>query len=907
MSDAIGEETDNMELQPLVYENEDIIAQRPERETNGGIKSPRDHTVPPDSVDGTQNNGPVEIPEIFSPGVGDTYIVPLPTLASNPRPRPGTERRQRRYPGMDETDYEGIKDPTTDHEDEQEPRNSGLHPCQTEGMVEASLSPDDATTARCFLSKSSYLQKKCNELFFAVCYHQKEKMDEILNGEESSTLVKLLTWPDTNGRPCIMQAITRQSLNCIRPLLEHLKTLDFYSFGMNKMDALQSQCDGKNILHVAAQMVRLDQEIINAIDIDLIMNGLADNEDINGTTPLIVACQYKNDFVAQRLVSARARIDHVDHNGDSPIYLAAARGSDETLKLFLREGAQVTTNQLDIFKKRELYHNKSTILQAILKSRSPKTLQVCLDIDNGRDAILDCLRQELVSDRTFIHAVCETPLVSLVELAIEDNEHVLESLDNDDVTPLMKATEAEQLDIVELILSKDSGKKTLSWQKTSTKETALMIACKKGFHKIVKFIMENSDTNMNLGQKDKHDSNVFHHAAKHDNLLCVMIDICRRTEKYKNYKDYLNLKDKVGYVALHLAATSGSYKNVKLLLENDVPYDTLSSSSRTALHYAAFSNIETVEALLEFVKNKIDKPDAVKQFIDAVDSRLQTSLHIAASFGKWQTVSVLLDNGAAIKCDEENETALHLASFAGCTKTVKLLIRNQPAIVKHENRVGETAAMFAALGGQTEVLKILFDNKAKLWAESHGSSVEKRKTCLDWAVENNKPDTAKAILEHTNWKETMEKSAFSPDGLLAMMVKSMPNVAIDVLNKCEKKEKNKTEYDFFALQTKGEKPSGEKRIDNVTAMEALGTMAENSRIECLNHAVVQKFMEQKWSLRARKWYLGCLSIYATFLLSFTAYISLFTQGYASDARCMIISRIICYVFATLNIIRELLQ
>ena len=49
----------------------------------------------------------------------------------------------------------------------------------------------------------------------------------------------------------------------------------------------------------------------------------------------------------------------------------------------------------------------------------------------------------------------------------------------------------------------------------------------------------------------------------------------------------------------------------------------------------------------------------------------------------------------------------------------------------------------------------------------------------------------------------MEKSCFSPDGLLAKMVKSMPNVAMDVLNKCEKKENNKTEYDFFALQTKG--------------------------------------------------------------------------------------------------------
>ena len=88
---------------------------------------------------------------------------------------------------------------------------------------------------------------------------------------------------------------------------------------------------------------------------------------------------------------------------------------------------------------------------------------------------------------------------------------------------------------------------------------------------------------------------------------------------------------------------------MELLLENDVPYNTLSSGNRTALHCAASTNIDTVEALLDFVKNKIDKQDALKQFIDEVDSRLQTSLHIAASNGKWQTVSVLLENGAAIK------------------------------------------------------------------------------------------------------------------------------------------------------------------------------------------------------------------------------------------------------------------
>ncbi len=54
-----------------------------------------------------------------------------------------------------------------------------------------------------------------------------------------------------------------------------------------------------------------------------------------------------------------------------------------------------------------------------------------------------------------------------------------------------------------------------------------MIACKLGFHEIVKFMMEKSDTDTILDQKDQDKRNVFHHAAKHDDILCVMIDICK--------------------------------------------------------------------------------------------------------------------------------------------------------------------------------------------------------------------------------------------------------------------------------------------------------------------------------------------------------------------------------------------
>lgn len=92
----------------------------------------------------------------------------------------------------------------------------------------------------------------------------------------------------------------------------------------------------------------------------------------------------------------------------------------------------------------------------------------------------------------------------------------------------IRAVEAEQLKTVKLILSTQTGQNTISIQKNSTKETALMIACQKGLHEIIQVIMEISNIDINLGLCDKESRNIFHHAAKDDEILSVMINICQR-------------------------------------------------------------------------------------------------------------------------------------------------------------------------------------------------------------------------------------------------------------------------------------------------------------------------------------------------------------------------------------------
>ena len=67
---------------------------------------------------------------------------------------------------------------------------------------------------------------------------------------------------------------------------------------------------------------------------------------------------------------------------------------------------------------------------------------------------------------------------------------------------------------------------------------------------------------------------------------------------------------------------------------------------RSALHYAACSNLDTVRTLVEFVKDNYS--ENVVKFVNGVDCKRHTSLHLAASLGHWKTVNYLLENGAKI-------------------------------------------------------------------------------------------------------------------------------------------------------------------------------------------------------------------------------------------------------------------
>ncbi|XP_065649233.1 transient receptor potential cation channel subfamily A member 1 homolog isoform X2 [Hydra vulgaris] len=104
---------------------------------------------------------------------------------------------------------------------------------------------------------------------------------------------------------------------------------------------------------------------------------------------------------------------------------------------------------------------------------------------------------------------------------------------------------------------------------------------------------------------------------------------------------------------------------LKYLLEQKAFVNAKDIYGLTPLHYAAIrSNIIATKLLLN--ERNIE--------IDAIDRRKMTSLHCAASAGSFSVCRLLLDGGADIFCQGEDDmTPLHLASMEGHLDIVMLL------------------------------------------------------------------------------------------------------------------------------------------------------------------------------------------------------------------------------------------
>jgi len=150
--------------------------------------------------------------------------------------------------------------------------------------------------------------------------------------------------------------------------------------------------------------------------------------------------------------------------------------------------------------------------------------------------------------------------------------------------------------------------------------------------------------------------------------------------------------------ALMEAAYIGNLEEVRRLVLDGAPVDTIDAERRSPLMFAAFNGHAAVAEYL------LDAGAA----IDARDSAGRTALMYACSGPFGETVKLLLTRGAEVNVQGtlEGFTPLMTAAAEGLAEVVRLLL-DGGADRNLEDEDGDTALTFARQNGHTEVVALL--------------------------------------------------------------------------------------------------------------------------------------------------------------------------------------------------------
>ena len=164
------------------------------------------------------------------------------------------------------------------------------------------------------------------------------------------------------------------------------------------------------------------------------------------------------------------------------------------------------------------------------------------------------------------------------------------------------------------------------------------------------------------------------------------------------------------------ASSKGHQDVVELLLKCNTIIDVFDKEGRAALHLAAESGSMEGLTSLHFAANKgftdlvdylVNKHGAT---IESLTIKKQTPMHLAASSGKMETVQKLIDLEAMADFNDElDQKPIHLAAQNDHTDVVRQFLEIRPSLVSSTTKDGNTLAHLAAKKGSVDVLQAMFD------------------------------------------------------------------------------------------------------------------------------------------------------------------------------------------------------
>uniref|UniRef100_A0A3B4WTX7 Ankyrin repeat domain 52 n=1 Tax=Seriola lalandi dorsalis TaxID=1841481 RepID=A0A3B4WTX7_SERLL len=269
-----------------------------------------------------------------------------------------------------------------------------------------------------------------------------------------------------------------------------------------------------------------------------------------------------------------------------------------------------------------------------------------------------------------------------------NQEEDVNSLDQEQSTPLHAAAYLGDVHIMDLLITSDANVNT----KDQGLLTPLHRAAASRNERAVELLLKHK---AEVNTRDKFWHTPLHMAAANWATGCAQALIPHVCS--------LDVTDRSGRTPLHHATHSGHGEMVNLLLSKGANVSAKDKKERQAIHWAA--HLGHVEVMKLLVSHSAD--------VTCKDKRGYTPLHAAAASGQLDVVQYLL--GLGMETDEPNifgNTALHMACHTG-QDTVATELVNGGANINQPNYQGNTPLHLAAASSSGVLcLELLINNGA---------------------------------------------------------------------------------------------------------------------------------------------------------------------------------------------------
>jgi ankyrin repeat protein len=365
-------------------------------------------------------------------------------------------------------------------------------------------------------------------------------------------------------------------------------------------------------------------------------------QDAVGQRALFKAIFYEKEAVARVLIESGADVNAVDQDNVSSLHEAISRGLRGTVELMIKKGADIHARRRDRVALEAAVDFKRAGLVRLLIDKGADVnsigghqftpLHRCALSGNGDVKIAEILLENAANPnqgdedgRKPLHFAVLYGFCDLVGLLLKYGAEI-NSIDNVYTTPLMVAAAKAQEAIIEILLEHHPD---LTIIQSETEASAIHFAAKGGSPKVVQSMLYRG---LSANSKDKWGRTPLFYTAEHNHPLCTTVLLNGGANRW--------LVDNKGRTALWLAARNGNDRIVDMLVDDD--------------------------------------DDDAAADINMGDLDGVTPLHVAAAYGHFEAVKVLLQHGADLNVvDKDGHKPIDMAEHKGEERLVDLLLTEE--------------------------------------------------------------------------------------------------------------------------------------------------------------------------------------------------------------------------------------